>query len=131
MSREDLIQATGSVDKILGGGRYQITLESGQQVTAQLSGRMRRFRIRAPPASHLLTSQLRLRIRCARCCASGPRVLSVIGRDCQPAGYGAGAGRFGGCADLVPPAEALWREGAEMWTEQMCTVMEAVSLIYA
>ena len=47
-ARDDLIQATGSVDKILGGGRYQITLESGQLVTAQLSGRMRRFRIRVP-----------------------------------------------------------------------------------
>ncbi|MFL2937458.1 MAG: translation initiation factor IF-1 [Myxococcota bacterium] len=43
MARDDLIEATGTVDKILGGGRYQITLESGQVVTAQLSGRMRRF----------------------------------------------------------------------------------------
>ena len=49
MARDDLIQATGSVDKVLGGGRYQITLESGQTVTAQLSGRMRRFRIRVIP----------------------------------------------------------------------------------
>ena len=49
MSRDDLIQATGGVDKVLGGGRYQITLESGQTVTAQLSGRMRRFRIRVIP----------------------------------------------------------------------------------
>ena len=43
LARDDLIQATGSVDKILGGGRYQITLENDQKVTAQLSGRMRRF----------------------------------------------------------------------------------------
>jgi translation initiation factor IF-1 len=49
VARDDLIQATGSVDKVLGGGRYQITLESGQTVTAQLSGRMRRFRIRVIP----------------------------------------------------------------------------------
>ena len=49
MARDDLIQATGSVEKVLGGGRYQITLESGQTVTAQLSGRMRRFRIRVIP----------------------------------------------------------------------------------
>jgi translation initiation factor IF-1 len=41
LARDDLIQATGTVDKILGGGRYQITLEGGQVVTAQLSGRMR------------------------------------------------------------------------------------------
>ena len=49
MARDDLIQATGSVEKVLGGGRYQIALESGQTVTAQLSGRMRRFRIRVIP----------------------------------------------------------------------------------
>ena len=69
MARDDLIQATGSVDKILGGSltldeidhrrvvdggsRYQITLENGQQVTAQLSGRMRRFRIRVIPGDRV------------------------------------------------------------------------------
>jgi translation initiation factor IF-1 len=53
LARDDLIQATGSVDKILGGGRYQITLENGQQVTAQLSGRMRRFRIRVIPGDRV------------------------------------------------------------------------------
>ncbi len=37
LARDDLIQATGSVDKNLGGGRYKITLENGQQVTAGLS----------------------------------------------------------------------------------------------
>jgi translation initiation factor IF-1 len=53
LARDDLIQATGSVDKILGGGRYQITLDSGQVVTAQLSGRMRRFRIRVIPGDRV------------------------------------------------------------------------------
>jgi translation initiation factor IF-1 len=53
LARDDLIQATGSVDKILGGGRYQITLENGQMVTAQLSGRMRRFRIRVIPGDRV------------------------------------------------------------------------------
>ncbi len=53
LARDDLIQATGSVEKILGGGRYQITLESGQTVTAQLSGRMRRFRIRVIPGDRV------------------------------------------------------------------------------
>ena len=38
MARDDLIQAEGAVEKILGGGRYQIVLDSGQTVTAQLSG---------------------------------------------------------------------------------------------
>lgn len=49
MARDDLIQGTGTVEKILGGGRYRITLDGGQIVTAQLSGRMRRFRIRVIP----------------------------------------------------------------------------------
>ena len=53
LARDDLIQATGTVDKILGGGRYQITLENGQVVTAQLSGRMRRFRIRVIPGDRV------------------------------------------------------------------------------
>ena len=53
MARDDLIEATGTVDKILGGGRYQITLESSQVVTAQLSGRMRRFRIRVIPGDRV------------------------------------------------------------------------------
>ena len=53
LARDDLIQATGTVDKILGGGRYQITLENGQIVTAQLSGRMRRFRIRVIPGDRV------------------------------------------------------------------------------
>jgi len=53
VARDDLIQATGSVEKILGGGRYQIALESGQTITAQLSGRMRRFRIRVIPGDRV------------------------------------------------------------------------------
>ena len=53
VARDDLIQTTGNVDKILGGGRYQITLDTGQTVTAQLSGRMRRFRIRVIPGDRV------------------------------------------------------------------------------
>lgn len=53
MAKDDLIQATGAVEKILGGGRYQIKLETGQTVTAQLSGRMRRFRIRVIPGDRV------------------------------------------------------------------------------
>ena len=37
----------------LGGGRYQITLEGGQVVTAQLSGRMRRFHVRVIPGDRV------------------------------------------------------------------------------
>ena len=46
MSRKDLVQISGAVQNILGGGRYQIKLDNGHVITAQLSGRMRRFRIR-------------------------------------------------------------------------------------
>jgi translation initiation factor IF-1 len=46
MSKKDLVQVTGAVDKILGGGRYQIRLDNGHVISAQLSGRMRRFHIR-------------------------------------------------------------------------------------
>lgn len=53
LARDDLIQSIGTVDKILGGGRYQITLENGKAVTAQLSGRMRRFRIRVIPGDRV------------------------------------------------------------------------------
>lgn len=53
MARDDLISANGTVEKILGGGKYQIELETGQTVTAQLSGRMRRFRIRVIPGDRV------------------------------------------------------------------------------
>ena len=46
MSKKDLVQISGQVDKILGGGRYRVKLENGHVITAQLSGRMRRFHIR-------------------------------------------------------------------------------------
>ena len=53
MARDDLIQTTGQVGKILGGGRYQIEHDTGQTITAQLSGRMRRFRIRVIPGDRV------------------------------------------------------------------------------
>jgi translation initiation factor IF-1 len=46
MAKKDLVPVSGAVAKILGGGRYQIRLDNGHEITAQLSGRMRRFRIR-------------------------------------------------------------------------------------
>ena len=46
MSKKDLIQVSGAVEKILGGGRYQVKLDNEHVITAQLSGRMRRFHIR-------------------------------------------------------------------------------------
>jgi translation initiation factor IF-1 len=46
MAKKDLIQLSGQVEKILGGGRYRVKLDNGHTITAQLSGRMRRFHIR-------------------------------------------------------------------------------------
>lgn len=46
MAKKDLVQVSGQVVKILGGGRYQVKLDNGHVITAQLSGRMRRFHIR-------------------------------------------------------------------------------------
>ena len=53
MARDDLISANGTVEKILGGGKYQVMLENGQAVAAQLSGRMRRFRIKVVPGDRV------------------------------------------------------------------------------
>jgi translation initiation factor IF-1 len=46
MAKKDLVQVSGVVEKILGGGRYQVRLDNGHNITAQLSGRMRRFHIK-------------------------------------------------------------------------------------
>ena len=46
MAKTDLVTVSGKVERILGGGRYQILLDNGHTITAQLSGRMRRFHIR-------------------------------------------------------------------------------------
>ena len=53
MSKKDLVQVTGEVDKVLGGGRFQVCLDNGHRITAQLSGRMRRFRIRVIPGDRV------------------------------------------------------------------------------
>jgi translation initiation factor IF-1 len=45
MAREDLISAEGKVVDTTGGS-YSIKLESGAIVTARLSGRMKKFKIR-------------------------------------------------------------------------------------
>ena len=42
-----------AVQKILGGGKYSIMLDNERTITAQLSGRMRRFRIRVIPGDRV------------------------------------------------------------------------------
>ncbi|MCE2391821.1 MAG: translation initiation factor IF-1 [Proteobacteria bacterium] len=46
MAKSDLVNVSGRVEKILGGGRYLVSLDNDHKITAQLSGRMRRFHIR-------------------------------------------------------------------------------------
>ena len=53
MAKKDLVQVTGEVNKVLGGGRFQVRLDNEHVITAQLSGRMRRFRIRVIPGDRV------------------------------------------------------------------------------
>ncbi len=46
MSKDDLIRIEGKVVEATGGGTYKIDLDNGVAVTAKLSGRMKRFKIR-------------------------------------------------------------------------------------
>jgi translation initiation factor IF-1 len=46
LPREDLIQLEGKVSDVTGGGNYQILLDNGVAITARLSGRMKKFKIK-------------------------------------------------------------------------------------
>ncbi len=46
MSRDDLIKLDGRVADATGGGNYVILLDNGVSVTARLSGKMKKFKIR-------------------------------------------------------------------------------------
>lgn len=46
MSKEDLIRLDGEVSDAAGGGSYTILLENGLRITARLSGRMKKFKIK-------------------------------------------------------------------------------------
>ena len=46
MSRDDLIRFDGRVSDASGGGSYVVTLDNGVTVTARLSGKMKKFKIR-------------------------------------------------------------------------------------
>jgi translation initiation factor IF-1 len=46
LSKDDLINVDGKVSDATGGGNYQILLENGLTISARLSGRMKRFKIR-------------------------------------------------------------------------------------
>ena len=44
--RRDHIQVDGVVDQVYAGGQFRVQLDNGGAVNAQLSGRMRKYRIR-------------------------------------------------------------------------------------
>lgn len=46
MSRDDLIRFEGKVADATGGGNFVVLLENGASVTARLSGKMKKFKIR-------------------------------------------------------------------------------------
>ncbi len=46
MARDDLTQVDGEVVDVLAGGIYKVKLSNGMIVTAKLSGKMRRYKIR-------------------------------------------------------------------------------------
>jgi translation initiation factor IF-1 len=46
MSRDDLIRLDGKVADATGGGNYVVVLDNGATVTARLSGKMKKFKIR-------------------------------------------------------------------------------------
>ena len=49
MAKDDLIDLRGKVTAIHSGGLYRVQCDPGLEVLAQLSGRMRRFRIKVVP----------------------------------------------------------------------------------
>ena len=46
MSKLDLIRIEGRVSDATGAGNYRVLLENGASVSARLSGKMKRFKIR-------------------------------------------------------------------------------------
>jgi translation initiation factor IF-1 len=46
LAREDLIRIEGSVSNLTGGGTYIVQLANGTTVSARLSGKMKKFKIK-------------------------------------------------------------------------------------
>lgn len=46
MARDDLLQAEGVVTHVRAAGHFLVKLDSGQEISTKLSGRMRKFNIR-------------------------------------------------------------------------------------
>ncbi|RYZ65236.1 MAG: translation initiation factor IF-1 [Proteobacteria bacterium] len=46
MSKDDLIRVDGKVSDLTGGGNYVVLLDNGVTVSARLSGKMKKFKIK-------------------------------------------------------------------------------------
>jgi translation initiation factor IF-1 len=46
MSKEDLIRLEGKISDLTGGGNYMVMLDNGVTITARLSGKMKKFKIK-------------------------------------------------------------------------------------
>ena len=46
MARDDLLQSEGVVAEVLAAGYFLVRLDTGQEISTRLSGRMRKFSIR-------------------------------------------------------------------------------------
>ncbi len=53
LARDDLIQIEGTVEAVKGAGFFEIKTDMGPTITAKLSGRMRRYRIRVVPGDRV------------------------------------------------------------------------------
>ena len=53
LSKDDLIDMQGTVVAVHSGGLYRVQCNAGHEVLAQLSGRMRRFRIKVVPGDRV------------------------------------------------------------------------------
>jgi translation initiation factor IF-1 len=53
VSKDDLIDMQGTVVAVHSGGLYRVQCDAGHEVLAQLSGRMRRFRIKVVPGDRV------------------------------------------------------------------------------
>ena len=53
VAKDDLIDVQGTVMAVHSGGLYRVQCDAGHEVLAQLSGRMRRFRIKVVPGDRV------------------------------------------------------------------------------
>lgn len=54
MARKGMIEAEGKVEKILGGGIYDVSIDgTTRNIHAKLSGRLRQYRIRVLPGDQV------------------------------------------------------------------------------